>query len=100
MNEGEIVSRSVILRKCSPHAPHQTADGKIKPGGTVLALIVSVRRKLQRLAGFGFVDKNVSRCPIDISVSLPAPLIVKATFISYTSKNQAMTYAICSISIL
>src|SRR5579863_8985533 len=49
LDEVEIVSRGVILRKSPPHTPHQTADWEIETGRTVLSLVVPIGRELQNL---------------------------------------------------
>ncbi len=47
-NEIQIVGRCVVLRKTSPHAAHQAADGKIETRRAILPLVISIRRKFQK----------------------------------------------------
>ena len=69
----------MILREGSPDASHETAYGKIETRRAVLALIVAVGRKFHHLGGLALVPENDSGRPINISVSLPALLVMKAS---------------------
>ena len=100
MYEVEIISRSVILRKAAPNAPHQAANREIEAGRAVLPFVVTIRGELQNLGGFALVAQNMRRGPVDRGTSAAALLVMESTCVPDARQNQPVLDALNSLAVL
>src|SRR5581483_3419333 len=91
LNKIQVIARRVVLRKASPDASHQTANGEIKPRRTILPLVVAVRGEFKDLSSITLVGKNVLRSPINLSIPPAGFFVVKSPCIADTRQNQTVT---------
>src|SRR5215470_9167975 len=84
----QVVSRSVVFRKSSPHASHQAPYWKIKPGRAILAFIVPIRREFQKLRGLALVSEHMHYGTIYFCISDAALLVMEVTLVANTGQDQ------------
>src|SRR5262249_16407362 len=87
-DEIQIISRVMILRKCAEHAALKKPNRQVEARGAVLALVITIGRKVDNVRRHARVAKNVRYCPIDISIPPPPLLVGRPSTIAYRGDNQ------------
>src|SRR5208282_4738238 len=99
MYEVEIVSGSMILRESPPDTAHQAPDRQIEARGTVLSLVISVRREIHNLRARRGMEKHMRGGPIDFRIPSPTLLVVKPAAVPNAGQYEPVSYIVGLLSI-
>src|ERR1700681_3560090 len=98
-DEIEIVGRRVILGNFAELAALEEPYRQVEPRRTVLALVVTVWRKIKDRRRQPRVTKSVNNRPIDPGIATSAFLVGRAAAISDHGNDQPMLNALAALLI-